>query len=73
MFCLVWSVGASCNESGRVKFDSVVREMLEGALSEDTRTRHGILSTVEPPTKQLTVALPSEGSLYQYLFIKEVG
>ncbi|XP_067117728.1 dynein axonemal heavy chain 7 [Osmerus mordax] len=71
VFCLVWSVGASCTESGRVKFDSVVREMLEGALSEDTRTRHGILSTVEPPTKQLTVALPSEGSLYQYLFIKE--
>uniref|UniRef100_A0A3P8ZV56 EF-hand domain-containing protein n=1 Tax=Esox lucius TaxID=8010 RepID=A0A3P8ZV56_ESOLU len=43
VFCLVWSVGASCTESGRVKFDSLVREVLEGALSEETRARHGIL------------------------------
>uniref|UniRef100_A0A8C7CH11 Dynein axonemal heavy chain 12 n=1 Tax=Oncorhynchus kisutch TaxID=8019 RepID=A0A8C7CH11_ONCKI len=51
IFCLVWSVGASCTESGRVKFDSLVREMMEG---------------------QLTVPLPTEGTLYEYRFIKEV-
>ncbi|CAB1328328.1 unnamed protein product, partial [Coregonus sp. 'balchen'] len=71
IFCLVWSVGASCTESGRVKFDSLVREMLEGALSEETRARHGILEHVEPPAKQLTVPLPTEGTLYEYRFIKE--
>ncbi|XP_056144845.1 dynein axonemal heavy chain 7 [Lampris incognitus] len=71
VFCLVWSVGASCDELGRVKFDAVVREVLNGPLSEETRARHGILATVEPPPKQLTVPLPSEGTLYQYRFIKE--
>lgn len=68
----MWSVGASCTEVGRVKFDGLVREMLAGGLSEETRTRYGILEHVEPPTKQLTVPLPTEGTLYEYRFLKEV-
>ena len=72
MFCLVWSVGASCDEAGRIKFDGVVREVLDGPLSEETRARHGILATVEPPPRRLTVPLPTEGTVYQYRFIKEV-
>ncbi|XP_051998583.1 dynein axonemal heavy chain 7 [Xyrauchen texanus] len=71
VFCLMWSVGASCTEAGRVKFDGLVREMLAGGLSEETRTHHGILEHVEPPTKQLTVPLPTEGTLYEYRFLKE--
>uniref|UniRef100_UPI003AAEEA19 dynein axonemal heavy chain 7 n=1 Tax=Centroberyx gerrardi TaxID=166262 RepID=UPI003AAEEA19 len=71
VFCLVWSVGASCDESGRVKFDAMVREVLDGPLSEETRVCHGILATVEPPPKQLTVPLPTVGTVYQYRFIKE--
>ncbi|KAM3608317.1 uncharacterized protein V6R79_023014 [Siganus canaliculatus] len=71
VFSLVWSVGASCNDSGREKFDAVVREVLTGALSEETRARHGILATAEAPPKQLTVPLPTEGTVYQYRFVKE--
>ncbi|XP_074551174.1 dynein axonemal heavy chain 7 [Halichoeres trimaculatus] len=71
VFCLVWSVGASCDDSGRDKFDAVVREILSGALSEETRACHDILATVEAPSKQLTVPLPAEGTVYQYRFIKE--
>ncbi|CAL8266095.1 unnamed protein product [Lota lota] len=71
VFCLAWSVGASCDDLGRVRFDGVVREMLVGPLSEDTRVLHGILASVEPPAKQLTVPLPSDGTLYQYRFVKE--
>lgn len=73
VFCLVWSVGASCDDSGRGKFDAVVREVLNGPLTEKTQTCHGIVATVEAPTKQLTVPLPTEGTVYQYRFIKEVG
>lgn len=73
MFCLVWSVGASCDDSGRVKFDSVVREVLNGPLTEKTKAFHSILATVEAPSKQLTVPLPTEGTVYQNRFIKEVG
>ncbi|KAK7169080.1 hypothetical protein R3I93_005162 [Phoxinus phoxinus] len=71
VFCLLWSVGASCTEAGRVKFDGLVKEMLAGGLSEETRTQHGILEHVEPPAKQLTVPLPTEGTLYEYRFLKE--
>ncbi|XP_067459187.1 dynein axonemal heavy chain 7 [Thunnus thynnus] len=71
VFCLVWSVGASCDDSGRVKFDAVVREILNGPLSEETRACHGILATVEAPPKQLTVPLPTADTVYQYRFIKE--
>ncbi|XP_033990468.1 LOW QUALITY PROTEIN: dynein heavy chain 7, axonemal [Trematomus bernacchii] len=71
VFCLVWSVGASCDDPGRVKFDAVVREVLSGPLSEETCTLHGILATVEAPAKQFTVPLPSEDTVYQYRFIKE--
>lgn len=72
MFSLVWSVGASCDESGRDKFDAVVREILTGALSDQTRSSYNILATVDAPPQQLAVALPSEGTVYQYRFIKEV-
>ncbi|KAG7268093.1 LOW QUALITY PROTEIN: hypothetical protein CRUP_011869 [Coryphaenoides rupestris] len=71
VFSLVWSVGASCDDAGRLRFDGVAREILAGPLSEDTRVRHGILASVEPPTKQLTVPLPAEGTLYQHRFVKE--
>ncbi|XP_069052852.1 dynein axonemal heavy chain 7 isoform X2 [Lepisosteus oculatus] len=71
VFSLVWSVGASCVEEGRQKFDKLVREVLEGPLSEETRTRFGILEHVEPPAKPLTVSLPTEGTLYEYKFIKQ--
>uniref|UniRef100_A0A3B4YVU2 Dynein axonemal heavy chain 7 n=1 Tax=Seriola lalandi dorsalis TaxID=1841481 RepID=A0A3B4YVU2_SERLL len=71
VFCLVWSVGASCDDSSRVKFDAVVREVLNGPLCEETQACHGILASVEAPPKQLTVPLPAEGTVYQYRFIKE--
>ncbi|TDH07133.1 hypothetical protein EPR50_G00120640 [Perca flavescens] len=71
VFCLVWSVGASCDDSGQVKFDAVFREVLDGPLSDETRACHGILATVKAPPKQLTVPLPNEGTVYQYRFIKE--
>uniref|UniRef100_A0A8D0AAQ5 Dynein axonemal heavy chain 7 n=1 Tax=Sander lucioperca TaxID=283035 RepID=A0A8D0AAQ5_SANLU len=64
-------LGASCDDSGQVKFDAVVREVLDGPLSDDTRACHGILATVDAPPKQLTVPLPNEGTVYQYRFIKE--
>lgn len=72
VFCLMWSVGSSCDDIGRHKFDAVVREVLNGSLSEETRACHGILATVEAPAKQLTVPLPTDGTVYQYRFIKEV-
>ncbi|XP_014909460.1 dynein heavy chain 7, axonemal [Poecilia latipinna] len=71
VFCLVWSVGATCDDLGREKFDSVVREILSGPLSKETMSLHGILVEVDPLPKPLAVPLPSDGTVYQYRFIKE--
>lgn len=71
-FCLIWSVGASCDDLGRVKFDALVREVMNGPLSKETAARHGILVTVEAPPNQLTLPLPTKGTLYEYCFVKEV-
>ncbi|KAI1899406.1 hypothetical protein AGOR_G00061450 [Albula goreensis] len=71
IFSLVWSVGASCGEEGRTTFDRVVRELLDGPLSDETRRRYVILDHVDHPDKPLTVPPPTEGTLYEYRFIKE--
>ncbi|TSM60567.1 Dynein heavy chain 7, axonemal [Bagarius yarrelli] len=71
VFSLMWSLGASCSEPGRVKFNGLVRELLTGPLSEESRKKHGILDDVDAPSKQLTVPVPPEGSLYEYRFLKE--
>uniref|UniRef100_A0AAY4BTU9 EF-hand domain-containing protein n=1 Tax=Denticeps clupeoides TaxID=299321 RepID=A0AAY4BTU9_9TELE len=71
VFSLVWSVGASCQEEGRLKFNRLVHDILTCSLSEETRARYNILEQEETQVKPLTVPLPTEGTLYQYRFIKE--
>ncbi|KAM4626185.1 dynein axonemal heavy chain 7 isoform 2-T2 [Discoglossus pictus] len=71
VFSLTWSVGASCKEDDRLKFDKLLREIMEGPLSEETRTRFNILDPVEPPEKPLTVPFPKEHTVYDYKFVKE--
>jgi dynein heavy chain len=56
-FCLVWSVGATVNREGRIKFDQFVR--------------HVSGSTSEAPVAKLDLAFPDEGSVYDYLFEKK--
>uniref|UniRef100_A0AAY5L8A9 Dynein, axonemal, heavy chain 7 n=1 Tax=Esox lucius TaxID=8010 RepID=A0AAY5L8A9_ESOLU len=74
VFCLVWSVGASCTESGRVKFDSLVREVLEGALSEETRARHDELRATLPIPKDIQfneIIVPTENTV-RYMALMEL-
>lgn len=66
-------MGAICDDSGQVKFDAVLREILNGPLGEETRACHGILASVHAPSRQLTIPLPTGETIYQYRFIKEVG
>ncbi|KAM6332812.1 dynein axonemal heavy chain 7 [Podargus strigoides] len=72
LFSLIWSVGASCNEDDRLKFDKVVREMLKGPISEETKEQYKSLSTIDhQPSKAFTVPFPTEGTIYDYRFVKQ--
>ncbi|XP_073402803.1 dynein axonemal heavy chain 7 [Dendrobates tinctorius] len=71
LFSLVWSIGGSCKEDDHVKFDKLLREIIEGPLSEETRTRFKILHPVDPPEKPFTVPIPKENTVYDYRFVKE--
>ncbi|XP_069839698.1 dynein axonemal heavy chain 7 isoform X1 [Dendropsophus ebraccatus] len=71
LFSLVWSIGGSCKEDDRLKFDKLLREIIEGPLSEETRTRFKILHPVDPPEKPFTAPIPKENTVYDYRFVKE--
>uniref|UniRef100_F6UV59 Dynein axonemal heavy chain 7 n=1 Tax=Ornithorhynchus anatinus TaxID=9258 RepID=F6UV59_ORNAN len=49
VFSLTWSLGATCGEDDRRRFDRLVRELLAGPLPEETRERYKLLSEVGPP------------------------
>lgn len=74
MFALTWSVGASCKEEDRLKFDKIVRELLQGSMTDETREKYKLLSGVEHlRAKILTVPYPEDGTIYEYRFIKDVS
>ncbi|XP_040459651.1 dynein heavy chain 7, axonemal [Falco naumanni] len=72
LFSLIWSVGASCKEDDRLKFDGVVREMFNGPISKETRERYRLLRNIDQqPSKAFTVPFPTEGTIYDYRFVKK--
>ncbi|XP_064419638.1 dynein axonemal heavy chain 7 isoform X2 [Latimeria chalumnae] len=71
LFSLIWSVGASCTEAGRLKFDKLLREIIDGPLSDGTRMKFNIFHHVDPPEKPFTVPFPKERTVYEYKFVKE--
>lgn len=73
LFSLVWSVGASCKGDDRLKFDRVLREMLNGSISEETREQYKLLGDIDQMlSTAFTVPFPAEGTIYDYRFVKKV-
>lgn len=67
-------MGATCKEDDRLKFDKVVREMLNGPISEQTREQYKLLSSIDQhASKAFTVQFPTEGTIYDYRFVKKVS
>ena len=59
LFCLVWSLGATCDGNGHEKFDSFLRELMSGKMEG-----HDIPSEVG----KIDVPIPPEGLVYDYMF-----
>lgn len=73
LFSLIWSIGASCKDDDRLKFDKILRELMEGPISELTRNKFKLLSGMEQTSsKALTVPFPEKGTIYDYRFVTEV-
>ncbi|XP_075385072.1 dynein axonemal heavy chain 7 [Tenrec ecaudatus] len=72
LFSLIWSVGASCKDDDRLKFSKILRELMDGPITDVTRNRYKLLSSAEQlPSKALTVPFPEKGTIYDYQFICE--
>ncbi|XP_046514011.1 dynein axonemal heavy chain 7 [Equus quagga] len=72
LFSLIWSIGASCKDDDRLKFDKILRELMEGPISELTQNKFKLLSgTEQTSSKALTVPFPEKGTIYDYQFVTE--
>ncbi|XP_070569551.1 dynein axonemal heavy chain 7-like isoform X2 [Ptychodera flava] len=71
LFSFVWSIGATTTDEGRRKFDILFREIMEGGLSEESRSKFHILELVDPPLKPFSVPIPKDGSVFDYRFVKD--
>ena len=71
---MIWSVGATCTDDDRLKFDKILRELLEGPISNLTRNKFKLLSgTEQTSSKVFIVPFPEKGTIYEYQFIPEVS
>ncbi|PAA64367.1 hypothetical protein BOX15_Mlig029056g2 [Macrostomum lignano] len=71
LFSFVWSVGASTDENGRRRFDKLTRELVNGGMLEETRSRIALVELVPPPLQDYSCPFPNKGSVYDYRFVKE--
>ena len=63
VFGIVWGIGASTDEDGRAKFESLFRSLIKKKAEQDEK---------DEKERHEKINHPAEGSLYNYNFIKEV-
>ncbi|XP_051046156.1 dynein axonemal heavy chain 7 [Phodopus roborovskii] len=72
LFSLIWSIGASCTADDRLKFSKILKELMEGPISDLTRNKFKLQSgTEQTSSKTLTVPFPEKGTIYDYQFVPE--
>ncbi|XP_004033032.4 dynein axonemal heavy chain 7 [Gorilla gorilla gorilla] len=72
LFSLIWSIGASCTDDDRLKFNKILRELMESPISDRTRNTFKLQSgTEQTSSKALTVPFPEKGTIYDYQFVTE--
>uniref|UniRef100_F6UZT3 EF-hand domain-containing protein n=1 Tax=Ciona intestinalis TaxID=7719 RepID=F6UZT3_CIOIN len=71
LFSYIWSVGATTDTDSRVKFDKLLREIMDGPLSEETKNEYHIIDPVLPPSKSFSAPIPRSADVFSWRFIKE--
>ena len=71
LFSVTWSVGAAIDTPGRDKFDPLLRELMDGSLSEETKLKLNMITKVDPPARSIYVPIPRTDSIYAWKFIRE--
>lgn len=62
VFGITWSLGGTTDEDGRAKFDSLFKLLIKKKAEEDEK---------EERDRKDKINHPSEGSVYNYNFLKE--
>ncbi|XP_070188303.1 dynein axonemal heavy chain 7-like isoform X3 [Littorina saxatilis] len=70
-FALTWGCGGSTDDNGRSKFDKLVRELISGGMTEETRKMLTLPEATEAPMKPFLNPFPPKGKIYDYKFVKE--
>ncbi|RUS80966.1 hypothetical protein EGW08_011286 [Elysia chlorotica] len=70
-FSFTWTIGATCDTQGRERVNQLVRELIAGGMTEQTRAYLNLVAPVKPPETPYLMPYPSQGSVYDYEFIKE--
>jgi len=71
-FSVIWACGGALNSHGRQQFSLLFRGLLEKAFPEDLAKSLNLPEPVPPPAKKYNFTIPTEGSVFDYRFIKEV-
>ena len=69
-FALVWSIGATVNDEGRIFFDRALRDMLKWGFDEAGAAKHNLQHTVAKLEGSLC-PFPPEGRVFDYRFEKD--
>jgi len=71
LFSYIWSVGSTTDGDGRAKFDHLMREIMDGPLSEETKASYHIINHVPPPSKSFSAPIPRNGDVFSWKFVNE--
>uniref|UniRef100_A0A8B7WHR9 Dynein heavy chain 7, axonemal-like n=1 Tax=Castor canadensis TaxID=51338 RepID=A0A8B7WHR9_CASCN len=72
IYSLLEGSGGSYKDDDRLKFSKILRELMEGQISDLTRNKFKLQSGTEQiSAKKLTVPFPEKGTIYDYQFVSE--
>ena len=64
-------MGATTDSDGRHKFDKLLREIMDGPLSEETKKAYHIIDSVPAPSKSFSALIPRTADVFSWKFVKE--